>query len=739
MKQEDLNSLLNDLSLTEKVGQLIQLSGEFFQSKDISFGPIQKLGIPDKLVDLSGSIMNVTGAAETQKLQKQQMAKQPHHIPVLFMADVIYGFKTIFPVPIGLGATWNPKLIKQAFMVAANEAAVSGNQVCFAPMVDVTHDPRWGRTLESPGEDPYLNSCFAKAIVEGLQEQLSSKKGQAACVKHYAAYGAVESGREYNLADMSISNLFQNYLPPYRAAVESGCKMVMASLNTLNGVPATANKWLLTDILKKQWGFNGVIISDYASVYELIKHGFAADNEDAAYKALNAGIDIDMKSPVYANGLQELVENGKLSINKIDDACMRILQLKNDMGLFENPFFGASKKEEAKYNLNPANRKLAREVADEAIVLLKNEQHVLPLSSTEKVALIGPYSNEKSLIGMWAVHGDPNDCITIRSALSTALGNNLSYAQGTDITRDKKMLAGLGFLDSAQIDQIVSDDEIEKQHHQAAIAVAKKADIVVLAVGENTFESGEAGSKTNLHLPQNQINLIKDIHNLGKKIVLVIISGRPLVLTDIVQDVDAIVESWFPGTEGGNAIADVLLGKVSPSGKLSMTFPITEGQEPLYYSQLSTGRPQKGSQHTGRFVSRYIDAPNEPLFPFGYGLGYADIQYRDVQLEHSSISKSDSLHLSVELVNDSPWEQKETVQVYFHDNVASIVQPVKRLVAFKKVTLPTQANKKVTFSIPATDFGFFDNHGQKILEEGSFQIFVGSNVNDVITKTFRIV
>ncbi|MDF7682980.1 beta-glucosidase BglX [Lactobacillus sp. ESL0679] len=739
MKQERLEKLLNEMSLSEKIGQLIQLSGDFFKSKDISFGPIQKLGIPDKLVDLSGSIMNVTGAAETQRLQKQQMAKQPHHIPVLFMSDVIYGFKTIFPIPVGLGATWNPELIKEAFKVAANEAAVSGNQVCFAPMVDVTHDPRWGRTLESPGEDPYLNSCFAKAMVEGLQEQLPNKKGQVACVKHYAAYGAVEAGLEYNLADMSMSNLFQNYLPPYKAAVKAGCKMVMASLNTLNGVPATANKWLLTDLLKKQWGFNGVIISDYASVYELIKHGFAADEEDAAFKALDAGIDIDMKSPVYANGLQKLVENGKLSITKINEACMRILQLKNDLGLFENPYFGSSEIEEHEYTLSDDNRKLARKVADEAIVLLKNNHQVLPLSSNEKVALIGPYGDEKSLIGMWAVHGDIKDCVTIKAALSSILGTNLGYAQGTDITRDKQMLAGLGFLNEERISRIVSDDETENQNHQAALSLAKKAETIILAVGENVFESGEAGSKTNLHLPKNQVKLIKDIHNLGKKIVLVVISGRPLVLTDVIQDVDAVVESWFPGTEGGNAIADVLFGKVSPSGRLSTTFPFTEGQEPLYYSHLSTGRPQKGSQHVGRFVSRYIDAPNEPLFPFGYGLSYADVKYSDLQIESDALNESDNLRLSIKLVNDSQWSQKETVQVYFHDDVASIVQPVKRLVSFKKVTVPAKTSVRVTFSIPATDFSFFDNTGHPKLEKGSFHLFIGPNSNDVITKEFQII
>lgn len=739
MQQEKLRELLVDMSLSEKIGKLVQLSGEFFQSKDISYGPIHKLGISQEAIDLTGSVLNVTGARATRKLQDQQMAKQPHHIPVMFMADVIYGFKTIFPIPLGLGATWNPELIQQAFRTAGNEAAASGNHVSFAPMVDVTHDPRWGRTLESPGEDAFLNSKMSKAMVTGFQTDLSDKEGQVSCVKHFAAYGGVEAGREYNSADMSLSNLYQNYFPPYKAAVDAGCGMVMTSLSTLNGVPGTADKWLLQDVLKKQWGFNGVLISDYASVYELVKHGFAADDRDSALKALEAGLDIDMKSPVYANELQSLVEDGSLSEDKIDQACLRVLELKNKLGLFEDPYFGTTEEAENKISLTADKRALARKVADESLVLLQNRNDLLPLPGQKKVALIGPYADEKSLIGMWAVHGDSNDCVTIKEALQEELGDKVTYARGTEISRDKEKLQGLGFLSDEQIDQIVFDDAIEQRNHEEALAVAKGADVVVYAVGEHSFEAGEAGSKTDLHLPANQINLLNDLNDLGKPIILVNISGRPLVLSNVTDQADAIIQAWFPGTEGGHAIADVILGKVSPSGRLSMTFPYTEGQEPLYYAHMSTGCPPEGSQHVGRFVSRYIDAPAKPLYPFGYGLSYAKIQYHNLLLEKSQLNRDDTLKVSIQLTNCSDWKQKETVQVYFHDDAASIVQPVKRLVDFKKVTLEPQSKQNVTFEIPITEFSFYNNKGEKLLENGSFHLFVGANSVDVESTEFEVV
>lgn len=730
MNQKEIIRLLKDMSLDEKIGQLIQLSGEFFSANDISIGPIEKLGISKKMVDLTGSILNVVGAKETHEVQERQMQKQPHHIPVLFMSDVIYGYKTILPIPLGLGATWDLKNVRQAFVNAADEASAAGNHVAFAPMVDVVRDARWGRVLESPGEDPYLNARFAENMVNGLQENLKNKKGQAACVKHYAAYGAVEGGKEYNSVDMSISNLFQNYLPPYKAAVAAGSEMVMTSLTTLNGVPATASKALLSTILRQKWGFDGVIISDYASIFELIKHGFAANEIQASEEAFNASVDIDMKSPCYANGLQPLVTNGQLDEEKIDQAVLRVLNLKNRLGLFEDPFYGASPEREAKSILTSSKRQLARKLSQESLVLLQNDNHVLPLNKEQKVVLIGPYASRKTLIGMWAIHGNPQDTITIADGMKRFIPD-LKVYQGTDLQRSKKLLKNLGFLDEKEIAEAISTPKQEHKNNQEALEAAKKADTVVLALGEETYEDGEAGSKTDLRLPKNQRQLINQLANLGKKIILVLINGRPLVLNDIKDKVDAIIEAWFPGTEGGNAIADVLFGECNPSGRLTMEFPYSSAEEPLYYNHLSTGRPESNSQHKGRFVSKYLDCPSGALYPFGYGLSYCDVDYSSLQLSANEITPDQDIKVSINVTNTGKCSTTETVQLYFRDEVASVAQPVKRLINFQKVQLKPMEKKRVEFVLSLSELSFFDNTGNEKIEPGFFTIMVGPNSRDV--------
>lgn len=730
MNQKEIIRLLKDMSLDEKIGQLIQLSGEFFSANDISIGPIEKLGISKKMVDLTGSILNVVGAKETHEVQERQMQKQPHHIPVLFMSDVIYGYKTILPIPLGLGATWDLKNVRQAFVNAADEASAAGNHVAFAPMVDVVRDARWGRVLESPGEDPYLNARFAENMVNGLQENLKNKKGQAACVKHYAAYGAVEGGKEYNSVDMSISNLFQNYLPPYKAAVAAGSEMVMTSLTTLNGVPATASKALLSTILRQKWGFDGVIISDYASIFELIKHGFAANEIQASEEAFNASVDIDMKSPCYANGLQPLVTNGQLDEEKIDQAVLRVLNLKNRLGLFEDPFYGASPEREAKSILTSSKRQLARKLSQESLVLLQNDNHVLPLNKEQKVVLIGPYASRKTLIGMWAIHGNPQDTITIADGMKRFIPD-LKVYQGTDLQRSKKLLKNLGFLDEKEIAEAISTPKQEHKNNQEALEAAKKADTVVLALGEETYEDGEAGSKTDLRLPKNQRQLINQLANLGKKIILVLINGRPLVLNDIKDKVDAIIEAWFPGTEGGNAIADVLFGECNPSGRLTMEFPYSSAEEPLYYNHLSTGRPESNSQHKGRFVSKYLDCPSGALYPFGYGLSYCDVDYSSLQLSANEITPDQDIKVSINVTNTGKCSTTETVQLYFRDEVASVAQPVKRLINFQKVQLKPMEKKPVEFVLSLSELSFFDNTGNEKIEPGFFTIMVGPNSRDV--------
>ncbi|KRN33073.1 Beta-glucosidase-related glycosidase [Liquorilactobacillus mali] len=739
MKENELRSLLNDLSLEEKIGQLVQLSGEFFKADDISIGPQQKLGITQRTVDLTGSILNVAGAKVTMDIQKRQMEKQPHHIPVLFMSDVIYGYKTIYPIPLGLGATWNPELIKKAFNTAANEAAAAGNHVTFAPMVDVAHDARWGRVLESPGEDPFLNASFAKNMVEGLQEDLVTGEGQIACVKHFAAYGAVEAGREYNTVDMSQSNLFQNYLPPYKAALDAGAKIVMTALNSLNGVPVTANKEILVDLLRKKWGFDGVVISDYASIYELIKHGFASDELDASQKAFAATVDIDMKSSCYANNLEPLLKSGRISEEKINKATWRVLSIKNELGLFEDPFRGISVEKEKKRILSRGERLLARRVSEESIVMLKNKDNILPLNSSLKIALIGPYSDSQELLGMWAVHGNSKDTVSIKQGFEQYVEKeNLLVAKGTDLIDDSKILREMNFLSEEQIEKIVSSENVRKSNEKKAIDVATKSDIVVMVLGEHTLESGEAGSKTNLHLSKNQRLLLKKISKLGKKIVLVVISGRPLVLTDVEPEVDAILEAWFPGTEGGNAIANIVFGKANPSGRLSMSFPYDEGQEPLYYNQLVTGRPINKSQHVGRYVSKYIDNPNAPLYPFGYGLSYSQIEYGEIVLEKNKIKLGEDLRVQIELFNNSVYDSLETVQVYLNDKVASVVQPEKKLIDFKKVHVNAKSRVTVDFTIKPNSLSFFNNNGERLIEKGAFTLLVGRNSVDLAEKNFEV-
>lgn len=738
MKKDKLKNLLKNMSLDEKIGQLIQLSGEFFKANDISYGPREQLGISQKTVDYTGSILNVAGAEETRKVQDHQMRVQPHHIPVMFMSDVIYGYKTVYPIPLGLGATWNPKLIKKAFATAADEASSAGEHVAYAPMLDTVHDARWGRVLESPGEDPYLNSEYAKAMVEGFQSELKNGKGVVSCFKHFAGYGGVEAGREYNSVDMSLSTLYQNYLPAYKAAVKAGAKMAMTSLTSLNGVPSTADKWLLNDVLRKEWGFQGILISDYASIYELIKHGFASDAIDAAKKALESSVDIDMKSPCYANGLGKLVTDGRLDEKKIDEAVWRVLSLKNELGLFEDPYRNASIEREKTSVLSDEKRKQARKIANEALVLLKNKNNALPLDKNEKIALIGPYGNSHDLLGMWAVHGEPKDSVSIEEGLKQYV-DNFEIEKGTDINRNRKILEEMGFFTKEQIDKMISTEKVEKKNNERAISLAQKSDTVILALGENTLEAGEAGAKTHLSLPENQIQLINRVSKLGKKIVLLIISGRPLVLTEVVNKVDAIVECWFPGTEGGNAIADVLFGKTNPSGRLTMTFPYASGQEPIYYNHLSTGRPVRNSQHTGRFVSKYLDSPAEPLYPFGYGLSYGQVTYKNMTLDKNKMTYQSYIKAKVILENKSDWDCDETVQLYFHDKVATVVQPVKRLIDFKKVLVKAHSTKEVSFLVKPKQLTFFNNLGKEIIENGKFTLFIGCNSRDCLSQDFTLV
>ncbi len=729
MTEERLKRLLQSLTLSEKIGQLIQLSGDFFtEDEAMKVGPKQKLGIHKEMLALCGSVLNVTGAEKVKKIQKAYLEKSRHKIPLLFMGDVVYGYKTVYPIPLGLGATWEPELIREDYRLVAEEAKAAGLHVTFSPMVDLVRDARWGRCLESPGEDPWLNSRFAQAMVEGFQgKALNEKQGIAACVKHFAAYGAPEGGREYNTVDISRRRLMEEYLPPYKAAVDAGCEMVMTAFNTVEEIPATANQWLMEEVLRKEWGFNGIIITDYAAIQELIAHGVANDEREASLLAMEAGVDVDMKTACYANQLQELVEDGHLSEKKIDQAVWRILCLKNKLGLFEDPYRGADEEEEKRLFCCAQNREAARRTAEEALVLLKNENHTLPLKKDQRVALIGPYGDCKDLIGLWAVHADTSDVTTLKEAMEEILGKEkLLWAKGCDILEET---AGLGEFGNTKepegnknTQKRASDEEWE-----VAIQAAGKADVVVMALGEHARQSGEGGSRTELSIPEIQHKLLEEIYQTGKPIILILFSGRPLVLTKMECYADAVLEAWFPGTEGAHALANVLFGKKNLSGRLSMSFPYSVGQIPIYYNAFQTGRPAKLSGHSSRFTSRYLDCPNEPLYPFGYGLSYHESVYQNLTLDKSVMKKGDVIEASIEVENISRIDGIETIQMYIRDVTGSVVRPVKELKGFQKIELRSGERKKVCFRITEELLRFYTKDMRFESEPGRFIVMVGKN------------
>ncbi|WP_162012216.1 beta-glucosidase BglX [Streptococcus sp. S784/96/1] len=735
MEQEKLYQLMNSLTLKEKIGQLIQLSGDFFGNDNISTGPIEELGIDNEMIQYTGSILNVSGAKNTIKIQKEYLAQSRHKIPLLFMNDVVYGYRTILPIPLGQGATWNPNLIRNGYEHISKEASKAGVHVTFSPMVDLVRDPRWGRCLESTGEDPYLNSQFAKAVVEGFQGDLNHNQ-LASCVKHFAAYGAAEAGRDYNTVDMSERRLRQDYLPAYHAALEAGAKMVMTSFNTIDGIPATANKWLMKDILRDEWGFDGVLITDYAAIKELIAHGVAVDDAHASQLALEAGVDIDMKTACYANQLQPLLKEGRISLELIDQAVWRVLTLKNDLGLFENPYRGADLNEENYMRTSDA-REIALQASREALVLLKNNNNLLPLDfKTQKIAFIGPYVDSKFLTGLWAINGKTEEIASIKDVVISMDAPHVTFTKGCDYLDDYSKLGKFGeFVSNFKIN---TDDEIKKDL-QEAIIIAKESDIIVLALGEHMLESGEAGSRTQLGLPEIQQCLLNEISQLGKPIVLVLFNGRPLVLTEIENKVDAILEAWFPGSEGAQAIVDILNGTYNPSGRLSMSFPYTVGQIPIYYNSFNTGRPVAVHDDNNRFASQFLDAPNTPLYPFGFGLSYSQFSYNNLKLSSNILSIGSPITISVNITNTSSIAGTETVQLYVRDLVSSVVRPVKELINFEKIFLKGGECKTVTFILTEKDLRFINKDMFYQFEEGVFQIFVGHSSQEYLSSQFTLI
>lgn len=717
-KKIDIKKLLESMTLEEKIGQLLQLAPFFFKEEirgEIT-GPMEGLGITDKDIQNAGTVLGIGGAKEALEIQKSYLEKSEKKIPLIFMADIIHGYRTIFPVPLAIGCSWDEKAAEKVARVSAKEASAAGVHVTFSPMVDLVRDARWGRVMESTGEDPFLNSVFARAFVRGYQgDDISKEENIAACVKHFAAYGAAEGGRDYNTVDISERMLREYYLTAYKAAVEEGCKMLMTSFNTVSSVPSSGNEWLMRDVLRKEWGFDGVVVSDWGAVKELIPHGVAEDMKEAAEKAIKAGVDVEMMTSCYVQHLEKLLEEGKVNIELIDESVLRILRLKEELGLFENPFKGADPEKEQQLFLSEEHRKAVRDVAASSMVLLKNE-NILPLKkNVKKVAIIGPFADNHEILGGWSWDGKFEESVSLKEGIINKIGEeNVVVSKGCDI-------------------QGGTDEEIKE-----AVDMAMDSDVVILALGEHADMSGEGGSRAFIKLPGRQEELASEILNLGKTTAVVLFNGRPLEIKDLYEKAPAILEAWFPGTEGGNAAADILFGDKNPSARLSMSFPYTVGQLPIYYNAFNTGRPKPFEESNERFCTHYLDAPNAPLLPFGFGLSYTDFAYSDFKLDSEILTDESSIKVSVIVKNTGLVAGEETVQLYIRDLAGSVVRPVKELKGFKKVSLEAGEEKEITFEIKEKMLRFHNNKLEFKSEKGKFNVMVGPNSRDLQILSFEL-
>ncbi len=728
-KKAFVDQLIAKMTLDEKIGQLnLPSSGDF------TTGQAQSSDIGKKIEQgLVGGLFNIKGVGKIRDVQKVAVEKSRLKIPMIFGMDVIHGYETTFPIPLGLSASWDMDLIQRSAQIAAQEASADGINWTFSPMVDVSREPRWGRVSEGSGEDPYLGSQIAKAMVYGYQgKDLSLKNTILACVKHFALYGAPEGGRDYNTVDMSHIRMFNEYFPPYKAAVDAGVGSVMASFNEVDGIPATGNKWLMDDVLRKQWGFNGFIVTDYTGINEMIQHGMG-DLQQVSALAMNAGIDMDMVGEGFLTTLKKSISEGKVTEQQITTAARRILEAKYDLGLFDDPYRYTDEKRSKAEVFNKANREEARNIAAQSMVLLKNDKQILPLKASGTVAVIGPLANNnENMTGTWSVASRTKDAVSIMTGLKeTVKGVNFIYAKGSNVFYDAKMEEKATMFGKVSNRDSRSKEALLKE----AVETAKKADVVVLAIGETAELSGESSSRANIEIPQAQKDLLAELKKTGKPIVMVLFTGRPLVLNDENKQADAIVNAWFAGSEAGYAIADVLYGKVNPSGKLPMTFPRSVGQVPIYYNAKNTGRPLSDDKSDKcefeKFRSNYIDECNTPLFPFGYGLSYTSFGYSDVQLNKTQLSGNDQLTASITLTNNGKYDGNEVVQLYIRDIVGSVTRPVKELKGFQKVFLKAGESKKVSFAITSEDLKFYNSELKYDWEAGEFDIMIGTNSHDV--------
>ncbi len=737
MTDERLQELLHSLTRKEKIGQLVQVPGDALKAQGQELGVRDELGIDEEMMRNVGSTLNVLGAEQVKRVQDAYLKQSRHKIPLLFMADIIYGFRTVYPIPLALGCSFEPELLRKLCAATSEESVAAGAQVTFAPMVDLVRDARWGRCLESTGEDTFMNGLYAKAMVEGFQQGLGQDgkpQGLASCVKHFAAYGAPEGGRDYNTVDMSERRLRQEYLPSYKEGVKAGCEMIMTSFNTVDGIPSTGNKWLMDDVLRREWGFGGVVITDYAAIAELIAHGVAKDQKEAARMAMEAGVDIDMCTGCYANCLDELIEEGSLTEEQLDRAVLRVLRLKNKLGLFEDPYRGASCEREKEVTGKPEYLFLAREAARKSMVLLENREKTLPLETGKKIALIGPYADRKEALGMWAIHGDRQAVVTIRQALEE-MGQKICCEEGCDtlLPEDYTDLPAL----AERGEKKLCSEAKRKECLEKAVEAAKDADVAILALGEDEIQGGEGGSRTKLTIPGDQMKLLRAVRDVAQKVVVVLYAGRPLVLDEVKELADAILLVWYPGTEGGHAICDVLFGEAEPEGRLAMSLPRSVGQLPLYYNSFSTGRPYDGKT-PNRFFSRYTDCANTPLYPYGYGLSYHKAEYGPTVLDRKEIGRGGSLEASVRITNLSPVPGTEVAQLYLRDVCGSVVRPVKELKAVKKIYLEPGETKTVVFTITEEMLRFYGKEMRYEAQAGKFRAVIAPDSSAVPEVEFEL-
>ncbi len=727
-----IDQLMKKMTLEEKIGQLnLPVTGE------ITTGQAKSSDVAKRIRNGEvGGLFNLKGVERIREVQRQAVEESRLGIPLLFGMDVIHGYETIFPIPLGLSCTWDMKAIEESARIAAVEASADGISWTFSPMVDVSRDPRWGRVSEGNGEDPFLGAAIARAMIRGYQGKDMSRNDEImACVKHFALYGASEAGRDYNTVDMSRQRMFNEYMLPYQAAVEAGVGSVMASFNEVDGVPATGSKWLMTDVLRKQWGFDGFVVTDYTGINEMIDHGMG-DQQTVAALALNAGVDMDMVSDAFSGTLKKSVEEGKVSAAAIDAACRRILEAKYKLGLFDNPYKYCDVNRPKKQIFTKEHRAIARKTASESFVLLKNEG-VLPLSKKGTIAVVGPLANTRSnMPGTWSVAAVLDNAPSLVEGLREVVGDRAKVvtAKGSNLIGDadyEKRATMFGR-------ELHRDNRTDRELLDEALKVAAGADVIVAALGESSEMSGESSSRTNLEMPDVQRALLQELLKTGKPVVLVLFTGRPLVLTWEEEHVPAILNVWFGGSEAAYAISDVLFGDVNPSGKLTATFPQNVGQIPLFYNHKNTGRPLQEGRWFEKFRSNYLDVSNEPLYPFGYGLSYTTFAYSDIHLSSTEMSADGELTATVTITNTGSRDGAEVVQLYIRDLVGSVTRPVKELKGFEKIFLKAGESRKVSFSITPELLKFYNYDLQFVCEPGDFDVMIGGNSRDVKKARFLL-